>query len=68
MSRKKLAASDLLAQAEENGYKKGKHKEQDKVRDRHKHVKNTKKDHKAALNRHVLYVGCFYAPEPGFLS
>ena len=55
MTRKMLAASVLLAQAEANGYRKGKHKEQDKVRDRHKHVEKTKKDHEAALNRYVLY-------------
>jgi len=56
MARKALAASDLLAQAEANGYKKGSHQEQDKVRDRHKHVEKTKKDHEAALKRYVLFV------------
>lgn len=55
MARKTVAASDLLAQAEANGYKKGKHREQDKVRHRDKYVDKTKKDHDAALNRYVLY-------------
>jgi hypothetical protein len=56
MVRRTVAADDLLAQAEANGYKRGEHKEQDEVRDRHKHVKKTIKDHTAALNRYVLYV------------
>ena len=56
MVRRTVAADDLLAQAEANGYKRGEHKEQDKVRDRHKHVDKTKKDQNAALNRYVLYV------------
>jgi hypothetical protein len=56
MVRRTVAADDLLAQAEANGYKRGEHKEQDKVRDRHKHVDKTKKDQNAALNRFVLYV------------
>jgi hypothetical protein len=46
----KKSARDLLAQAEANGYKRG----TDKVRDRHRHVEKTKKDHEAALNRYVL--------------
>jgi hypothetical protein len=48
------SAPDLLAQAEANGCKRGTHKEQDKVRDRHRHIEKTKKDHDAALNRYVL--------------
>jgi hypothetical protein len=63
MARKTIAVRDLLAQAEANGYMKGKHKEQDKVRDRHKHVAKTKKDHDAALNRYVLYVRLFLPRE-----
>lgn len=63
MARKTVAASDLLAQAEANGYKKGKHQEQDKVRNRHKHVEKTKKDHAAALNRYVLYVRLLLPPQ-----
>ena len=65
MLRKMFAARDLLAQVEANGYKKGKHKEQDKVRDRHKHVEKTKKDHDAALNRYVLYVRLCFPHEKG---
>lgn len=56
MVRRTVAAGDLLTQAEANGYKRGEHKEQDKVRERHKHVEKTKKDQNAALNRYVLYV------------
>lgn len=56
MARKTIAASDLLAQAEANAYNKGKDKEQDKVRDRHKHIEKTKKDHDAALNHYALYI------------
>jgi hypothetical protein len=60
MVRKTFAARDLLAQAEANSYKKGNHKEQDKVRDRQKQFEKTKKDHDSALNRYVLYVRlCF---------
>jgi hypothetical protein len=56
MVRQTVAADNLLAQTEANGYKRGEHKEQDKVRDRYKHFDKTKKDQNAALDRYVLYV------------
>src|SRR5271170_1460893 len=36
MGRRRVTADELLARAEANGYKKGKHKEKDAVRNRHK--------------------------------
>jgi hypothetical protein len=46
--------NELLARAKAKGYQKGAHKEKDQVRNRHKHVNKTKKDHDATLNRYVL--------------
>jgi hypothetical protein len=54
MGRRRVTADELLARAEANGYKKGKHKEKDAVRNRHKHVDNTKKDQNMVLDRYVL--------------
>lgn len=54
MGKRHATADDLLAQAEANGYRRGEHREEDEVRDRHKHVKKTKKDQDAALNRYIL--------------
>lgn len=54
MGRRRATADELLAQAEANGYKRGKHTEKDEVRDCHKHVEKTKKDQDAALHRYVL--------------
>jgi hypothetical protein len=44
----------LFARAKAKGYQRGAHKEKDQVRNRHKHVDKTKKDHDAMLNRYVL--------------
>jgi len=58
---KTFAVRGLLAQAEANGYEKGKQKAQDKVRYRHRRVKKTKKDHDSTSDRYVLYVRlCFF--------
>lgn len=54
MGRRRVTADELLARAEANGYKKGKHKEKDAVWNRHKHVDNTKKDQTTVLDRYVL--------------
>ena len=54
MGRRRVTADELLARAEANGYKKGKHKEKEAVRNHHKHVDNTKKDQNAVLDRYVL--------------
>ena len=47
-------ADELLARAEANGYKEGRHKEEDEVLDYHKHVEKTKRNQNRALNRYVL--------------
>jgi hypothetical protein len=44
----------LLAQAEANGYRMGAYREEDSVRDRHKHVKKTVEEHNKVLKRYVL--------------
>jgi hypothetical protein len=54
MGRRRVTADELLARAEANGYKKGKHKEKDAVRNHHKHVDNTKKDQNMVLDRYML--------------
>jgi hypothetical protein len=54
MGRRRVTADELLARAEANGYKKGKHKEKDAVRNHHKHVDNTKKDQTMVLDRYML--------------
>jgi hypothetical protein len=54
MGRRRVTANELLARAEANGYKKGKHKEKDAVRNRHRHADNTKKDQNAVLDCYVL--------------
>jgi hypothetical protein len=60
MARKTFAVRGLLAQAEANGNKKGKYKEQEEIRDHHKDVEKTMRDHNAALDRYLLYVRpCF---------
>lgn len=45
---------ELLAQAEAKGYQRGANKEKDEIRDRHKHVDKTKRNHETALARYVL--------------
>jgi hypothetical protein len=52
MSRK--LDQELVTRAKVKGYWRETHKKKDKVRNRHKHVSKTKKDHNAALNRYVL--------------
>ena len=44
---------ELWARAEANGYKRGAHKEADKVRGRGKHVTKTKKDQIRTIKRYV---------------
>jgi hypothetical protein len=55
MGRREATVTDLVAQAESNGYKRGAHKEKDMVHGRGKHVKKTKKNQDATLKLYVLY-------------
>ncbi len=54
MGRREATVTELVAQAESNGYKRGAHQEKDMVRMREKHVKKTKKDQDATLKRYIL--------------
>jgi hypothetical protein len=53
MGRREVTVTELVAQAESNGYKWGALKKRDKVRGREMHVKKTKKDQDATLKRYV---------------
>lgn len=55
MRHRQVTAAGLLAQAEANGYKRGVHKEQDKVRDAKRHNDKTKINHDGTLRRYVLW-------------
>ena len=48
-------AARLLAWAEANTYKRGVHREQDKVKDDRKHNDKTKQNHNCTLRRYVLW-------------
>jgi hypothetical protein len=50
MQKRPVTADELLARAEANSHKRGKHQEKDEVRDGYKHVKKTQYDQNAALN------------------
>ena len=54
MSRRPVNEDELLARAEANGYKMGEHKEEDAVRDRHKHGGKAIKEQNKVLERYVL--------------
>jgi hypothetical protein len=54
MGRREATVTELVAQAESNGYKRGGHKEKGVVREREKHFTKTKKDQDATLKRYVL--------------
>jgi hypothetical protein len=54
MGRREATVSELVAQAEFNGYKRRAHKEKDIMRRREKYVKKTKKDQDATLKRFIL--------------
>jgi hypothetical protein len=45
---------ELWARVKAKGYQKGANQEKDEIRDRHKHVEKTIKDHDATLDRYVL--------------
>ena len=47
----------LLARAEANGYRRGAHREADRLCGREKHVLKVVKDQDRTLRRYVLYVG-----------
>lgn len=47
-------ATDLIAQAAANGYKRGEHKEQDETRHREKHVQKTRRDQDVTLKRYIM--------------
>jgi hypothetical protein len=53
MKGRQMTATDLIAQAAANGYKRGAHKEQDETRHQEKHVEKTRKDQDATLKRYV---------------
>jgi hypothetical protein len=56
MGRKPAGSDELLARAKANGYRRGEHKEQDAVPDRHAYVDKTLYDQDGALRR-VVYEG-----------
>jgi hypothetical protein len=47
----------LLARAKTNGYRRGEHREQDAVPNRHAHINKTVYDQDCALRRYVVYKG-----------
>lgn len=55
MGRREVTVAELVIQAEANHYKRVAHKEQDRVREREKHAKKTKRDQDTTLKRYVLY-------------
>jgi hypothetical protein len=59
MSRKREPEDpdELLARAKANGYRRGEHREQDAVLNRHAHVDKTIYDQDGALRRYVVYEG-----------
>jgi len=48
---------ELLARAKANGYRRGEHREQDAVLNRHAHVDKTIYDQDGILHRYVVYEG-----------
>jgi hypothetical protein len=55
MGRREVTVAELVVQAEANHYKRVAHKEQDRVREREKHAKKTKRGQDTTLKRYVLY-------------
>jgi hypothetical protein len=53
MKYRKSTADDLIAQATARGYRRGAHKEHDKIHHREKHAK-TRSDQDATLQRYVM--------------
>jgi len=53
MKGSKTTTKELQARAERNGYKRGAHKEEDRIRDLNKHVDKTMSNHESILNRYV---------------
>ncbi|KAF7501990.1 hypothetical protein GJ744_001812 [Endocarpon pusillum] len=53
MKGRQRTATDLIAQAATNGYKRGAHKEQDKIRDREKHVEKIRINQDGILRRYI---------------
>jgi hypothetical protein len=56
MGRRFNDSDELLARAKANGYRRGEHKEQDAVSDRHAYIDKTIYDQECALRRYVVYV------------
>jgi len=48
------SGQELVAQAKAKGYQRGANQERDKIRNRHKHVDRTIKNHDATLDRYIL--------------
>jgi hypothetical protein len=57
MGRVRDDVQQLVARTKAKGYERGANKERDEVRNHHKHVDKTKREHDAALNRYVLWEG-----------
>ncbi|KAF7503418.1 hypothetical protein GJ744_003901 [Endocarpon pusillum] len=55
MKGRQRTATDLIAQAATNGYKRGAHKEQDEIRDREKHVEKTRINQDGTLRRYIAW-------------
>jgi hypothetical protein len=56
MRKRTVTAAALKTQAEANGYRRGAHKERDRIPHQEKHVGKTKSDQDATLRRYVLWV------------
>ena len=54
-SRPKSDGDELLVRVKENGYRRGEHREQDAVPDRHAYIDKTIYDQDGALRRYVVY-------------
>src|SRR5271155_881283 len=54
MGRRPVIEDELLARAEANRYKMGEHREEDAVRDRHKHGEKTIREQNKVLECYVL--------------
>lgn len=55
LNRRRANAIELLARAEANGYKRGAHTDQDRVKDDKKSNAKTQKNHKGTLRWYVLW-------------
>jgi hypothetical protein len=54
MKGRKSTADDLIAETAANGYRRGAHKEHDKIHHRERHVKKIRSDQDATLRRYIM--------------